>query len=69
MINLEGFMRYRPLLFLFLFVPVACTLGCGDSSGTRVLEGEVQVDPDVGSDVNDPEKMEALMNADPTPPR
>ncbi|GAA5510565.1 hypothetical protein [Novipirellula caenicola] len=62
-------MRYRLLMFLTLFVPMACTLGCGGSSETRVLEGEVQVDPDVGSDVNDPEKMEALMNADPAPPR
>lgn len=55
----------RLLMVVFCFVPI---VGCSDS-GTKVLDGEVKLDPDVGSDVNDTEKMKELMNASPAAPK
>lgn len=55
----------RLLMLLICLVPIA---GCTDS-GTKVLDGEVKLDPDVGTDVNDPAKMDELMNASPAPPK
>ena len=62
-------MRYRSLLFVFVLAPFSLSIGCGDTSATTVLDGEVVLDPDVGSDVNDPAKMEELMNASPDAPK
>ncbi len=61
-------MFYRCLLSVFLLAPLTGLAGCGPSGGTRVLDGDVELDPDVGSEVNDPAAMEEMMNADPTPP-
>jgi hypothetical protein len=67
--RLEVSMFHRSLLFLMIFIPGTFIIGCGGAdSGTRLLDGEVQLDPDVGTDVNDPEAMQKLMNVDPTPP-
>lgn len=55
----------RVLMLLVCLAPMA---GCADSS-TRVLEGEVKLDPDVGTDVNDPAAMEKLMKKSPAPPK
>lgn len=55
----------RLFMLLVCLAPLA---GCSDSS-TRVLDGEVQLDPDVGADVNDPAKMNELMKASPAPPK
>lgn len=62
-------MRYRSLLFVFVLATFALSIGCGDSSDTTLLDGEVVLDPDVGSDVNDPAKMEEIMNASAEAPK
>ncbi|TWT56022.1 hypothetical protein [Allorhodopirellula solitaria] len=62
-------MLHKFMMLVVVLVPTTVVIGCGAESGTKVLNGEVAVDPNVDASVNDPEAMEAMMDADPSQPK